>query len=168
MIKQWRELYRWGSEVLQAHLRYDHNIIVNRYQIDRYLKESGLRELYPCTTIKRVKAKRKKHDKKVVVDNPGEHTQMDVKYQLHLLLNGEKAYVYNFIDHASNGSFKRAYPRISAANTEDFMERLLRKVSFIIDRLQTDNVLSSPLNGPPNIRTIQKNILFLNAVTGNR
>ena len=95
LIKTMREKYRWGSEVTQAHLRYDHNTIINRYQIDRYLTESGLRELYPCTTIKKQKEKRKKHDKKVVVDNPGEHTQMDVKYQLHLLLNGEKAYVYN-------------------------------------------------------------------------
>ena len=139
LIKQWRKKYRWGSEVIQAHLRYDHNIIVNRYQIDRFLHESGLRKLYPCTTIKKQKAKRKKHNKKVVVLHPGEHTQMDVKYQLHLLQNKSKAYVYNFIDHASNWSYKRAYPAINVKNTEDFMRHLLQVVPFKIDRLQTDN-----------------------------
>ena len=57
----------------------------------------------------------RRHTKKVVVHNPGEHTPMDVKYQTKLLQNKSKAYVYNFIDHASNWSFKRAY---SAINTK--------------------------------------------------
>ena len=64
---------------------------------------------------------------------------MDIKYQLHLLQNKSSAYVYNFIDHASNWSFKRAYPAIKAKNTEDFMERLLKICPFLINRLQTDN-----------------------------
>ena len=139
LISVYRKKYRWGSEVIQAHLREDYSIIVNRYKIDRFLNESGLRKAYPCTTIKKVKSKRKKHTKQVVVHTPGTHTQMDVKYQLHLLKNGTKAYVYNFIDHASNWSFKRAYSAINAKNTEDFMERLIKECPFKITRLQTDN-----------------------------
>ena len=138
-IKEYRERYRWGSEVIQAHLRLDHGCVLNRYRIDRFLKDSGLRKEYPCTTIKKVKIKRKRHTKKVVVRTPGKHTQMDVKYQLYLLRNKSKAFVYNFIDHASNWSFKRAYSRISAKNTLDFMERLLKVCPFKIERLQTDN-----------------------------
>ena len=138
-MARWRERFRWGSEVIQVHLKYNHSIIANRYQIDRFLKESGLREQYPCTTIKKVKAKRKKHNKKVVVLHPGDHTQMDIKYQIHLLAHRQKAYVYNFIDHASNWSYKRAYSKISAKNTEDFMRHLLRESPFKIKRLQTDN-----------------------------
>ena len=139
LIEQYRKMYRWGSEVIQAHLLFDYNIQINRYRIDRYLHDSGLRELYPCTTSKKQKAKRKKHTKKVVVDNPGQHTQMDIKYQLHLLQNEEPAYVYNFIDHASNWSYKRAYSAINVKNTEDFMERLIKISPFQIRRLQTDN-----------------------------
>ena len=67
---------------------------------------------------------------------------MDIKYQLHLLQYRQKAYVYNFIDHASNWSFKRAYSKISVKNTEDFMRHLLKSVPFKIERLQTDNVLT--------------------------
>ena len=139
LITKMRKEYRWGSEVIQAHLLKWHSIFLNRYRIDRFLKDSGLRDEYPCTTAKRVKAKRKRHTKKVVVLTPGEHTQMDIKYQLYLLKHRRKAYVYNFIDHASNWSYKRAYEAISAANTADFMKRLFAVCPFRIRRLQTDN-----------------------------
>lgn len=138
-IKFYRETYRWGSEVIQAHLREDHQIIISRFKIDRYLKESGLRAKYPCSTIKKKRALKKKHTKKVVVETPGSHTQMDVKYQTHLLRNKKKAYVFNIVDHASNWSYKMAYDRITAKNTDDFMRRVLRLCPFNIKRLQTDN-----------------------------
>ena len=139
LIAGMRKKYRWGSEVIQAHLLRDHGIRLNRYRIDRFLGESGLRAEYPCTTCKKVKLKRKRHTKRVVVRTPGAHTQMDVKYQLHLLKYRQKAYAYNFIDHASNWSFKRAYSAITAANTDDFMNRLLAECPFDLMRLQTDN-----------------------------
>jgi transposase len=136
----YREKFRWGSEVLQAHLLLDDGFKISRYKIDRFLKDSGLLKSHPCTTIKRQKAlKKKKHIKKVVVEKTGQHTQMDVKYQLHLLENKEKAYVYNFVDHASNWSYKRAYSRINTNNTEDFMEKIMKACPFKIKRLQTDN-----------------------------
>jgi transposase InsO family protein len=140
VITAYRKMYRWGSEAIQAHLRIDLNYKVSRHKIEKFLDDSGLRDQYPCTTKKRQKAeKKKKHTKVVVVQNPGQHTQMDVKYQLHLLTNKSKAYVYNFIDHASNWSFKFAYSRINARNTEDFMKRIMSSCPFKIDRLQTDN-----------------------------
>ena len=140
IIRSFRSLYRWGSEVIQAHLKYDNNFKTSRHKIERYLKNSGLRDKYPCTTAKRQRAQKKnKHTKVVKVNNPGEHTQMDVKYQLHLLANKNKCYVYNFIDHASNWSFKYAYPAINEKNTYDFMKRLIKKCPFSIIRLQTDN-----------------------------
>ena len=140
VITAYRKMFRWGSEVIQAHLKLDHDYAVSRHKVENFLDDSGLRDKYPCTTKKRQKAqKKKKHDKVVVVANPGEHTQMDVKYQLHLLANKSKSYVYNFIDHASNWSFKYAYDRINARNTEDFMTRLIWACPFDISRLQTDN-----------------------------
>ncbi|MFT6632128.1 MAG: transposase [Bacteriovoracaceae bacterium] len=138
-IQYYRRNFRWGSEVIQAHLVRDEGHEVTRYKIERYLDDSKLKLRYPCTTKKKTKAKKKRHTKKVYVKDPGTHTQMDVKYQTHLLTNGEKAYVYNFIDHASNWSFKYAYSRISALNTKDFMERLIKECPFQITRLQTDN-----------------------------
>ena len=140
VIMAYRKMFRWGSEAIQAHLEIDLNYKVSRYKIEKFLDDSGLRQQYPCTTKKRQKAqKKKKHTKVVIVSNPGQHTMMDVKYQLHLLSNKSKAYVYNFIDHASNWSFKFAYNRINARNTKDFMNRIIWACPFKIDRLQTDN-----------------------------
>lgn len=140
LIRKYRAKFKWGSEVIQAHLKLDHDYDVSRHKIERYLDISGLRKEFPCTTIKKQKAQKdKKHTKKVIVQNPGAHTQMDVKYQLHLLTNKQKCYVYNFIDHASNWSFKYAYPAINERNTHDFMKKLLTKCPFEIYRLQTDN-----------------------------
>jgi transposase len=113
VIEAYRIMYRWGAEVIQAHLKLDHQYVTTKFKIERYLNISGLRDKYPCTTIKRQRAeKQKKHDKVVVVKDPGIHTQMDVKYQLHLLQNKKKSYVFNFVDHASNWSFKYAYMRM--------------------------------------------------------
>lgn len=140
VIEAYRKMFRWGSEAIQAHLKLDHNYVVSRHKIEKFLDDSRLRDQYPCTTKKRQRAqKKKKHTKVVVVQNPGQHTQMDVKYQLHLLTNKQKCYVYNFIDHASNWSFKYAYDRINARNTKDFMVRIKWSCPFKIDRLQTDN-----------------------------
>jgi hypothetical protein len=140
VIAAYRKMYRWGSEVIQAHLKIDHCYTVSRFKIEKFLDDSGLRDQYPCTTIKRQKAqKKKKHTKKVKVDNPGDHTQIDVKHQPHLLGNNSKCYVYNIVDHASNWSFKRAYEAYNARNTKDFMERLLKECPFILSRLQSDN-----------------------------
>jgi transposase InsO family protein len=140
VIEAYRIMYRWGSEVIQAHLKLDHDYTVSRFRIEKFLDDSGLREKYPCTTVKKQRAeKKKKHTKVVVVKEPGAHTQMDVKYQIHLLGNKAKCYVYNFIDHASNWSFKHPYAAINARNTKDFMEKIIDVCPFQIARLQTDN-----------------------------
>lgn len=140
VIAAYRKMFRWGSEVIQAHLKRDHNYEVSRHKIEKFLDDSGLRDAYPCTTKKRQRAeKKKKHTSVVKVDNPGQHTQIDVKYQLHLLENKQKSYVYNIVDHASNWSFKRAYATYNAQNTKDFMERLIAVCPFTIVRVQSDN-----------------------------
>ena len=140
VITAYRKMYRWGSEVIQAHLRLDHSYVVSRHKIEKYLDDTGLRDQYPCTTKKKQKAeKKKKHTSVVVVKNPGEHTQIDVKYQIHLLKNKQKSYVYNIVDHASNWSYKRAYSTYNAKNTKDFMEKLIKICPFTIKRIQSDN-----------------------------
>jgi transposase InsO family protein len=138
-ILDMRTKYRWGSEVIQAHLKHDYGIELTRHKIERYLKTSGLQERYPCTTKKVKRKEKRKHDKKVVVHNPGEHTQIDTKHQPHVLKNKKKCYVFNFIDHASNWSYKRAYASLSPRSTQDFMRRLLKECPFRINRIQSDN-----------------------------
>jgi transposase InsO family protein len=79
------------------------------------------------------------HTRVVEVKEPGHHTQIDVKYVIELLGNGEKAYTYSFVDHASRWRFKRAYDSFGPSETKDFMLRLLERIPFTILRLQSDN-----------------------------
>ena len=135
LIEFMRTQNRWGPEVIHHHLRLDHGHKLSIYRINKYLNVSGLREKFPLRKV--YLKKKKKHTKVVKVLIPGAHTQMDVNHQRHLL--DRKSYIFNFIDHATNWSFKRAYFRVNPDSTVDFMRRLLRVCPFKILRLQTDN-----------------------------
>lgn len=132
-IVEYRRLYRWGAEVIAAHLLHDHDVVVGRSRIERYLKKKGL------LLAPRRKKKTLTHTRVVQVMEPGHHTQIDVKYVTKLLTNRKKAYTYSFVDHASRWRFKRAYDSFGPGETKDFMQRLLEKIPFRIWRLQSDN-----------------------------
>ena len=63
LISEMRQKYRWGAEVIQAHLKHDHYLELSKYRIERYLTRSLLREKFPCTTKKRRLNKKKIHKK---------------------------------------------------------------------------------------------------------
>ena len=132
-IVEYRTLYRWGAEVIAAHLLHDHGIHVGRSRIERYLKRKGL------LGARKRKPKASTHTRVVEVKEPGQHTQIDVKYVLEVLGNGEKAYTYSFVDHASRWRFKYAYDSFGPSETKNFMQRLLDRIPFSILRLQSDN-----------------------------
>jgi transposase len=131
-ITEMRKLYNWGAEVIQAHLRLDHDVLLSRHKINRFLRNKGLLFRKKCKP-------RSKHTKVVQVDHPGEHTQTDVKYLPHILGNGQKCYNYNFVDHASKWSYKRAYDSFGPGETRDFMQAVVKAAPFAITRSQTDN-----------------------------
>lgn len=132
-IREWRKLYSWGAEVIRAHLKFDHNIEISLSKINRYLRKKGL------LVRKRSYKTRKKHVKVVQINHPGHHTQTDVKHLPHILGNGKKCYNYNFVDHASKWSFKKAYDSYGPSETKDFMSCVIAAAPFLIKRLQSDN-----------------------------
>ena len=131
-IREMRKLYNWGAEVIQAHLWFDYKIKISQHKINRYLRKKGLLFRKKCKA-------RKKHTKVVVVQHPGHHTQTDVKHLPHLLDNGEKCYNFNFVDHMSKWSFKKAYDSYGPSETKDFMNCVIAAAPFAILRLQSDN-----------------------------
>ena len=136
LIGLMRGLNLWGPEVIHHHLRLDHGHNISMYRINKHLNESGLRLKYPLRKFNPVRI-RKKHQRVVKVLIPGAHTQMDVNHQPHLI--NQKSYIYNFIDHATNWTFKRVYFRICPDSTIDFIRRVVKICPFKIFRLQTDN-----------------------------
>ena len=132
-IVEYRMKYNWGAEVIQAHLKEDFGKVISENRIHRYLNSRGL-----LKKIRKPKTKNK-HTKIVKVEKPGAHTQNDVKHLPHILQSKEKCYVYNFVDHASKWEFKHAYLSYGAAETKDFVDRVLKNCPFQITRWQTDN-----------------------------
>ncbi len=132
-IKTLRDDYNWGAEVIQAHLKYDHKIEISQYKIFRFLTDRNY------IHRKKRKVDVKKHFRTVVIENPGQHTQLDVKHLPRLLRNGKKCYVYNFVDHATKWSFKLAYEGCGVWETYRFMEELINSCPFETKRLQTDH-----------------------------
>lgn len=132
LILRYRSLYRWGAVVIQKHLELDHGIFIGLYRIQEYLRTKEL--------LRPVRQKKKsKHTRKVYVRIPGAHTQMDVKYFPKRLPNGHRMYVYNFRDHASKWTHKKAFASFGAAETKEFFLEVLDRFPGTIYSVQTDN-----------------------------
>jgi len=132
-ILWYRRQYKWGAEVIAAHLKHDHGIVLTEGRINRYLHRKGLID------VKRRRTPRPKHTKVVRVLQPGQHTQSDVKHLPRFIRGRQNAYVYNFVDHASRWEFKRAYDSFGPSETKDFVHRVIDTAPFEITRWQTDN-----------------------------
>jgi transposase len=132
-IMEYRRNYNWGAEVIQAHLKLDYDQIISEDRIHRFLLRKGLIE------AKKRKKLKNRHRKVVRVNDPGAHTQNDVKHLPRILQSKEKCYVYNLVDHASKWEFKHAYLSYGPTETKDFVERVLKNCPFEITRWQTDN-----------------------------
>jgi hypothetical protein len=132
-ITDYRTLYNWGAETIQAHLALDHLIILSKYKINAFLKEKKLIKL------RRKKKLKNRHTTIVVVETPGAHTQTDVKHLPKILKNNLKAYVYNFVDHASRWEYKEAFDSYCPFNTKKFFNNVLAAAPFEVVCSQTDN-----------------------------
>lgn len=131
-IREWRRLYNWGAEVIQAHLRESHGIKIGLWRINEFLRRNGF------IAKTRKKKLKNKHTKIILVKTPGEFCQIDVKHLPHLI-SGQKIYVYNFVDHASRWEFKFAFESYGPSETEMFLRMLFPRVPFVIQKIQSDN-----------------------------
>ena len=132
LVLDYRSQFNWGAELIQVHLRHEHGINLSQFRIESYLRKKGLLR-------KRKSAKKKKHTRKVIVKIPGAHTQMDVKYFPRRSTGEKQLYVYNFRDHATRWTFKRAYNSIGPYETEDFFRQVIEHFPAKIWSVQTDN-----------------------------
>ena len=132
LIYDYVKKYQWGSELIHFHLKLDHGIVIGEYRIRCYLRKKGFLK------TRRAK-KRKAHTRKVVVNIPGAHTQMDVKYFPRQSTREKQLYVYNFRDHATRWTYKYAYGSLGALETADFFRRVLDRFPGKIWSVQTDN-----------------------------
>lgn len=124
--KYWND----GVLTLHDHLLYENNIDLHSTTIYRILKRNNVRYTsnYPHT---RMKWKKKLYAHQI----PGFELQMDTKYPF-----GYKQgrVIYTIIDDATRWVFAWSYETATAFNTLDFLEKVLERIPFPIQKIRTD------------------------------
>lgn len=125
-----RQYWNDGVETLHDHLMYENNIDLNPSTIYRILKRHNVRytNLYPHT--------RKKWKKKLYAHQvPGQELQLDTKYPY-----GYKQgrVIYTIIDDATRWVYAWTYEAANTDNTLDFLNKVINKAPFPIQKIRTD------------------------------
>ena len=125
-----RQYFADGVETLHDRLEYEYNLTLNPSTIYRILKRNNVRYTDSYTrTKKRWKKKLYAHQ------TPGLELQMDTKYPY-----GYKQgkVIYTIIDDATRWVFVWSYDTANANNTCDFIEKVLKRAPFHIQKIRTD------------------------------
>lgn len=119
-----------GVETLSDRIQAENNTVLNPTTIYRILKRNNIRytEKYPHTK-KRWKKKLFSHQ------IPGQELQMDTKYPY-----GYKQgkVIYTIIDDATRWVFAWSYETANQENTLDFLDKVIKRSPFNIQKIRTD------------------------------
>jgi len=119
-----------GVETLADRLQYECNIDLHPTTIYRILKRNNIRYTkYYVGTKKRWKKQLFAHQ------IPGQELQMDTKYP-HGYKQGKV--IYTIIDDASRWAFVWSYSTANGINTVDFVNKVLNRAPFPIQKIRTD------------------------------
>jgi len=125
-----REYYHDGVETLHDRIEYAYNLSLHPTTLYRILKRTGTRYTDNYTATKR-QWKKQLYAHQV----PGLELQMDTKYPF-----GYKQgkVIYTIIDDATRWVFAWSYETANAVNTTDFLEKVLTRAPFTIQKIRTD------------------------------
>ena len=119
-----------GFEAISDRLQQENNVTLHPTTIYRILKRNNIRYTkYYIDTKKRWKKQLFTH--KI----PGFELQMDTKYP-HGYKQGKV--IYTIIDDASRWAFVWSYQTANAENTIDFVNKVLQRAPFTIQKIRTD------------------------------
>jgi transposase InsO family protein len=124
--KHWND----GVETLHDHLLHENNVYLHPTTIYRILKRNYIRYTDNYShTQKKWKKKLYSHQ------TPGKELQMDTKYPYGYK---EGKVIYTIIDDATRWVFAWSYEKANAENTLDFLDKVLRRAPFLIQKIRTD------------------------------
>lgn len=119
-----------GVETLADRVQYENNITIDSTTIYRILKRKGVRYGEQQTWTK------KKWKKQLYAhQTPGQELQMDTKYPFGYK---EGKVIYTIIDDATRWVFAWSYETANQANTLDFLEKVIKRMPFMIQKIRTD------------------------------
>jgi transposase InsO family protein len=118
------------------YLKRYHDVEVSNSGVWRILKRLDLNRLPASQRYKRHDRKWKRYEKPM----PGHAVQVDVKFIAPLAASSRKKY-YQFtaIDDCTRLRVLRAYPRCDQKTAIQFIDHVLSKLPFAVERVQTDN-----------------------------
>ena len=132
-----RQQYHFGPQRISMYLARYLDVTISPSGVWRILHKLGLNRLPASQRYKRTQTRWKRYEKQ----RPGHQLQVDVKFIEPLGQTGKKKryYQYTAIDDCTRLRVLRAYPRNDQKIAIQFIDHVLSKLPFQVEKVQTDN-----------------------------
>jgi len=132
-----RQHYHFGPAKIAMYLGRYHDVTISVSGVWRILKRLGLNRLPASQRYQRRALRWKRYEKQ----RPGHQLQVDVKFTEPLGQTGRRKKYYQFtaIDDCTRLRVLRAYPRCDQKTAIAFIDDVMAKLPFAVERVQTDN-----------------------------
>ncbi len=130
-----RETYHFGPHKIAMYLKRYHDITLSPSGIWRILKRLDMSRLPSSGRYRRQKERWKRYEK----PEPGHRVQIDVKFIAPRPGSRRKFYQFTAIDDCTRLRVLRIYERLNQKTAIQFLDYVLEKLPFRVERIQTDN-----------------------------
>jgi len=130
-----RQTYHFGPHKIAMYLKRYHDITLSPSGIWRILKRLDMSRLPSSGRYRRQKERWKRYEK----PEPGHRVQIDVKFIAPLPGSRRKFYQFTAIDDCTRLRVLRIYERLNQKTAIQFLDYVLEKLPFRVERIQTDN-----------------------------
>ena len=130
-----RQTYHFGPHKIAMYLKRYHDIKLSPSGIWRILKRLDMSRLPSSQRYRRHQDRWKRYEK----PEPGHRVQIDVKFISPLPGTRRKYYQFTAIDDCTRLRVLRIYDRLNQKTAIQFLDYVLAKLPFRVERIQTDN-----------------------------
>lgn len=130
-----RQSYHFGPHKIAMYLKRYHDIELSPSGIWRILKRLDMSRLPSSQRYRRHAERWKRYEK----PEPGHRVQIDVKFISPLPGSRRKYYQFTAIDDCTRLRVLRIYDRLNQQSAIQFLDYVLAKLPFRVERIQTDN-----------------------------
>ena len=130
-----RQNYHFGPARISMYLKRYHDVVISASGVWRILVRAKLNRLPSSQRYQRHKERWKRYEK----PRPGHAVQLDVKFIEPIRGVRKKHYQYTAIDDCTRLRVLRIYDRLDQKTAIMFVDYVLEKLPFKVDKIQTDN-----------------------------